>query len=326
MDPEENTKRLNRAKWALWHCLQANCPGYVADLHNSDALTGAAHWLIQQPYNAVSPGMGLILRGPVGTGKTDLMRAISGAVSGSGGVGFGVVNIKRIVAEYARKGDRGTDGGTDVVLRYAGIDHLCIDDVGQEEDGKHFGAVANVFADLIALRYERWRSGGQITHITTNLDNAAMLRRYDDRTVSRIGEMCGELYLGGDDRRGTADPMPSRLLRSDLFSDVPPMPEVSAEKAAEYFAAIRSVVKSASIGAAMEITEANESAPTQAQDLAAFAGGLAAKSDEELHDLITMLIQRDTYGSSKVFVEAVDAELARRAEAMDKMDHQTTIK
>lgn len=311
MEPEEITKRLNRAKWALWRCLQSNCPGYVADLHNSDALTGAAHWLIQQPYNAVNPGMGLILRGPVGTGKTDLMRAISGAVSGSGGVGFGVVNIKRIVAEYARKGDRGTDGGTDVVLRYAGIDHLCIDDVGQEEDGKHFGAVANVFADLIALRYERWRSSGQITHITTNLDNAAMLRRYDDRTVSRIGEMCGELYLGGDDRRGTANPRPSRLLRSDLFSDVQPMPEVSPEKAAEYFAGIRQVVSSSSAGKTKVVAHA---APTQAQDLAAFAGGLSPKSDEELHDLITKLIENDTYGSSKAFVDAVDAELAKRAE------------
>jgi predicted ATPase len=131
-------RRLNRAKNALWSCLKRIQPGYEKDLHNLDALNGLSHWLVGETYGTLVKGKGIFLQGPVGTGKTDLMQALSAACVMGGGTSFAVVGAKRIEKEVNRSDDGSRDrsriGGDHVILQYANMEHLCIDDIGMELD------------------------------------------------------------------------------------------------------------------------------------------------------------------------------------------------
>lgn len=229
LTPEEELReqRLQIAKNCLYSACRFNSEGYRVDEHNKPALILISHWLIRSQHiehvndgagemvaYGVVPGKGLMLIGGVGTGKTAMMRSVSYARVKGGGSGFVIANAIRIVKEY----NQGDEGGDGVILRYANLPELCIDDLAREEDGKHYGKVTNVISDIIALRYDH----GRPTHFTTNADREGLLSKYDERTLSRINEMASIIPLGGDDRRATAtrEPRPEPM----LFMPEAPMP------------------------------------------------------------------------------------------------------
>jgi hypothetical protein len=69
-------------------------------------------------------------------------------------------------------------------------DEVVIDDLGAERLGVRFGAREDVIAKVIFDRHEIWREKGVMTHFTTNLDVETLQRRYDDRIMRRLREMC----------------------------------------------------------------------------------------------------------------------------------------
>lgn len=236
--PDLKAQRLQLAKNALFSACRFNSEGYTVDEFNKPALKLISHWLIGEDHielvdngsgemvaYSIAAGKGLLLIGGVGTGKTAMMRSVSYARVKGGGSGFVIANAIRIVKEYNQGGDEGGDG---VILRYASLPEMCIDDLAREEDGKHYGKVTNVISDIIALRYEH----GRPTHFTTNADVQGLIAKYDERTVSRINEMASVLPLAGDDRRATASRQPRK--EAPLFMPEPPMPtdeEIEADKA-----------------------------------------------------------------------------------------------
>lgn len=319
----ERERKLNRAKNALWRSLKSLQPGYEKDLHNLDALNGLSHWLVGENYNAIVKGKGIFLQGPVGTGKTDLMMALSHAIVRGGGTAFKIVNAKRIEKEFNRSDDGSRDrtriGGDHVILHYANIEHLCIDDIGMELDGVHYGRSANIIAEIIALRYEKFRRGSNITHLTSNADPEQMEKRYDLRTLSRINEMCGEIYLGGPDRRRTSE-MPKTLhVMPDLFSTKvePPMP--TDEEVRHHFAGIKGTI--AETLATME--SATPKAPgrqrvaghTQEGDLEELSTRIATMTHAEIVDLRNQMVFANGTGPAmEPFLAVIDAELRARVE------------
>lgn len=136
---------------------------------------------------------GLLLKGTYGVGKTSILKAFRELKPT---VSFGLKSVIEIVKMY-------DESGTGVIDKYSKIGEFCFDDLGTESDGKHFGKNQNVFKDIMELRYNRFKSIGTRTHISTNLDALQFKERYGERMESRLYEMFNVLVFKGNDFRKT---------------------------------------------------------------------------------------------------------------------------
>ena len=141
---------------------------------------------------------GLFLMGPVGCGKTTLMKLCQAFFTNKP---FRIAASRKISQQFA-------DEGYSALFRYGSqsyrIKHLgfgpivlydqsityCLDDVGVEPFAKHFGNDCNVIAEVLLDRYEEFVRRGLITHLTTNLNAEELQQRYHERVRSRLREMC----------------------------------------------------------------------------------------------------------------------------------------
>ena len=144
-------------------------------------------------------GDGLWLHGPVGTGKTSLAMLVSKAALDAGRT-VAIYSLPRLLAEIRTTFDEDSAHSyTDLLDRLTGVDLLHIDDVGAEKTSPW--VLEQLYA-LINTRYEEERA----VIITTNLERDDLAEQINERTVSRLEEMCLVLPVGGRDlRRQTFD-------------------------------------------------------------------------------------------------------------------------
>ncbi|MNQ95112.1 DNA replication protein DnaC [compost metagenome] len=65
----------------------------------------------------------------------------------------------------------------------------CFDDLGAEQQIKHFGNDCNVMAEVLISRYEQFVQNKSVTHITTNLSASEIENSYGNRLRSRMRQM-----------------------------------------------------------------------------------------------------------------------------------------
>ncbi|TAJ13773.1 ATPase [Marinilabiliaceae bacterium JC017] len=139
----------------------------------------------------LDPRKGIMLCGPIGCGKTSLMQLMQFLVPPQ--YRFPVKPCRDVSFEFQKD-------GFDVIHRYSkrsftikpGIKTpktICFDDLGAEQNLKHFGSECNVMAEILLSRYELFTSDKLITHITTNLNATEIEELYDKRVRSRLREM-----------------------------------------------------------------------------------------------------------------------------------------
>jgi len=143
--------------------------------------------------NENSLGKGLLLIGECGTGKTLISKTIHKMFLKVPKRAFGYVNSNNVVKEYDKKGEDG-------ILKYM-TGEWYFDDFGSEDKGKFYGKEQEIFKSILEARYDLFIDKGIKTYLSTNLDPAAMKKRYGDRVYSRINEMFNIIIIGGEDRR-----------------------------------------------------------------------------------------------------------------------------
>jgi DNA replication protein DnaC len=142
-------------------------------------------YFIHDPTSCAEKGIdikkGILLVGPVGCGKTTLMKLFLELAQEK--MKYIVRPTRDITAEFI-------EDGFSVLSKY-GLTYkgFCFDDLGVEQSIKHFGNECNVIAEILLTRYEYLKTHNRITHATTNLNANDLEKIYGNRVRSRLREM-----------------------------------------------------------------------------------------------------------------------------------------
>lgn len=133
----------------------------------------------------IDSGMGLLISGDVGCGKTCLLKALA-KWSKVGPLGWIYVKDPQRMSHL-----RGSP-------EYFYSRSIFIDDIGSETKIHEYGNTVDIVGDFIQLYHEFGR--GKL-YASTNLSSAGLNERYDSRVVDRLLDMCVVYVMKGDSKR-----------------------------------------------------------------------------------------------------------------------------
>lgn len=183
-------------------CCQLACPEFVVDERNREIMNEIFLYLIRGS-EKLDVDKGLLLYGPVGTGKSTILKIIQLYDRYSNGRdqtgyylsgGFPIESATFIANQYSRK-------GVDGIFKYDGLNGigLGIDEVGREPRVKYFGSEMDVIQYILQTRYDNRRMCK--TFITTNMFPDQFEPKYGEYIADRINEMFNVVEIKGSSRR-----------------------------------------------------------------------------------------------------------------------------
>lgn len=128
----------------------------------------------------LDPHKGLLLTGPVGCGKTSLMRLLKCLVPHQRP--YTLIPSRNVVFGFNHIGYK-------TIEDYGQGHYFCFDDIGAEPVGRYFGKDCNVMGEILLSRYDLFIHHKLRTHCTTNLNAAELEERYGKRVRSRMRQM-----------------------------------------------------------------------------------------------------------------------------------------
>jgi DNA replication protein DnaC len=151
-------------------------------------------YYIQDHYSCAQMGIdtnkGILLTGPVGCGKTSLMKLLVHLAPHK--TSYEIIPTRNIVFSF-------NASGFETLEQYNQSKNYCFDDLGVEPTGSHYGKDLNVLGEILLSRYDLFTKTSQglsqrlsqniKTHITTNLNAQEIEKRYGNRVRSRLRAM-----------------------------------------------------------------------------------------------------------------------------------------
>lgn len=128
----------------------------------------------------IDPNKGILLSGPVGCGKTSLMKLLPHIVPHQ--IKYIVVPARNITFNFNKSGFK-------IIEDYGNNGFYCFDDLGVETTGRHFGQDCNVMGEILLSRYDLFLKKNTKTHATTNLNAQELEERYGNRVRSRMRQL-----------------------------------------------------------------------------------------------------------------------------------------
>jgi len=144
--------------------------------------------------NKIDPNKGILLSGPVGCGKTSLMKLLSYIVPHQ--KTYKVIPARNITFTFNNLGFK-------IIEDYGNNNYYCFDDLGVETTGRHFGKDCNVMGEILLSRYDLFMrkqeshqnsmtfgtQSRNLTHAATNLNAQELEERYGNRVRSRLRQL-----------------------------------------------------------------------------------------------------------------------------------------
>ena len=128
----------------------------------------------------IDPDKGILLSGPIGCGKTSLMKLVRHIVPHRRP--YDIIPARNVAFGFNHIGYK-------IIEDYGNGRFYCFDDLGVEPMGRHFGKDCNVMGEVILSRYELFLKNGIPTHGTTNLNAKELEELYGNRVRSRMRKM-----------------------------------------------------------------------------------------------------------------------------------------
>ena len=123
---------------------------------------------------------GLLLSGPVGCGKTSLMKLLRHLVPAQRP--YEMIPCRNVTFSFNHLGYK-------TIEDYGESSFFCFDDMGVEPMGRHYGKDCNVIGEILLSRYDLFLETKLKTHATTNLNAEELEERYGNRVRSRMREL-----------------------------------------------------------------------------------------------------------------------------------------
>ena len=162
-----------------------------------DILLKLCSYFIRDKDNCKSFGIdmdkGILLSGPVGCGKTSLMKLLKYLVPLQRP--YLLAPCRNIVFGFNHLGYK-------TIEDYGDSSSICFDDLGVEPMGRHYGKDCNVMGEVLLSRYELYlKTKTKVkTHATTNLNAEELEEHYGNRVRSRMRELFNLIAFDTDTR------------------------------------------------------------------------------------------------------------------------------
>lgn len=128
----------------------------------------------------IDPNKGILLSGPVGCGKTSLMKLLRHIVPHQ--KSYELIPARNITFAFNNIGYK-------TIQEYGNSNFYCFDDLGVETTGRHFGKDCNVMGEILLSRYDLFLQRKIRTHATTNLNAQELEDCYGNRVRSRMRQL-----------------------------------------------------------------------------------------------------------------------------------------